>query len=75
MVLFLLAAAQLIIFRGRLIMNTVAKFGSRSLVKVMGETAKIRTVSANKVSMDRVLGEQGNCQIRKSTNKDTVIFI
>lgn len=56
-------------------MNTVAKFGSRSLVKVMGETAKIRTVSANKVSMDRVLGEQGNCQIRKSTNKDTVIFI
>lgn len=56
-------------------MNTVAKFGSRSLVKVMGETAKIRTVSANRVSMDRVLGEQGNCQIKKNTNKDTVIFI
>lgn len=39
MVLFLLAA-QLIIFQGRLIMNTVAKFGSRSLVKVMGETVQ-----------------------------------
>lgn len=37
---FFLLEAQVIIFRGRLITNTVAKFGSRSLVKVMGEAVQ-----------------------------------
>lgn len=68
---FFLLAAQLIIFRRKLIVNAVAKFGSRSLVKVMGETVqKMRTISANKVIWTESLVSVENGQVKNNTNNN-----